>query len=104
MGSGDNKITLWDSTTSREVAVLSSHTDKVLSVTFSPDSKRVLSASKDFTIKLWSAITGYEIATLHGHKSAVTKVIFSADGTRIASSAHNGTCMVWISDQWQREN
>ncbi len=103
MGGGDNKIALWDSTTSKEVAVMSSHNKQVLSVAFSPDSQRVITTSADNSIKLWSAITGLELVTLHGHKSAVTTAVFSLDGTRIASGARDGTCLVWMSDQWQSD-
>ncbi len=38
-----------------------------MSVAFSPDGKRLASASQDGTVKVWDAATGQEILTLKGH-------------------------------------
>ena len=42
--------------------------DSVCSAAFSPDGKRVVTASDDNTARLWDAETGREIATLKGHE------------------------------------
>ena len=41
------------------------------SVAFSPDGKRLASASGDGTVKVWDAATGQEIRTLKGHTGEV---------------------------------
>ena len=57
-----------------------------MSVAFSPDGKRLASASRDGTVKVWDAATGQEIRTLKGHTGFVTSVAFSPDGKRLASA------------------
>lgn len=74
---------------------LSGHTGSVTSVDFSPDGKRIVSASKDTLMKVWDARSGVEILTIKGHLDGVTSVNFSADGKRIASGSKDKTVRVW---------
>ena len=76
---------------------LDGHADSVMSVSFSPDSEILATASKDKTVKLWTR-NGRLIKTLTGHKGWVTGVTFSPDGEMLASASDDGTVKLWNRD------
>ena len=71
------------------------HTDAVNSVAWSPDGKRLASASYDRTVQVWNASTGAKLLTYTGHTSFVASVAWSPDGKRLASASTDGTVQVW---------
>ena len=77
-----------------EKHVLSGHTDIVTSVDWSPDAKRIVSASDDGTARIWD-VTGNQLAFLDGHHGAVTRALWSPDGKLIATTQADGTVLIW---------
>ncbi|MFN9174115.1 MAG: WD40 repeat domain-containing protein, partial [Synechocystis sp.] len=94
-GSGDKTIKLWNVGTGQEIRSLSGHTNSVLSVSFSPDSKILASSCFNGIIKLWNVETGQEIRTLSRDKYPVNSVSFSPDGRTLASGSEDGTIKLW---------
>ena len=70
------------------------HGDEVREAHFSPDGKRVVTASADKTAKLWTATDGHLIATMP-HQSKVASARFNRDGSRIVTASFDGTVKVW---------
>jgi WD40 repeat protein len=70
--------------------------DLVLSAAFSPDGKRILTASQDKTARLWDPETGKPIgAPLTGHAGGVLSATFSPDGRRIVTASEDATVRLW---------
>jgi len=95
-GSRDPNIRVWEWQTGRESPMLRGHSRGIiLSVAFSPDGKRIVSAcQEDHTVKVWDALTGAELTTLK-HADVVISAAFSPDGKRVISGCRDKTARVW---------
>jgi WD40 repeat protein len=82
------------------------HSGRVAAVTWSPDGKRIASASTDRTVQVWGAADGSNVYTYRGHDSDVPEVertlglgletvAWSPDGKRIASGDCCISVQVW---------
>src|SRR5262249_23218776 len=71
------------------------HTERIICVAFTPDGRRLVSASADKTIRIWDTETGEELLTLRGHQDVVGRVLFDAHGCRLASSSEDGWIRIW---------
>jgi len=92
---GGRGAKLWNAITGEELAILDGHTRPTESVTFSPDGKRIATASQDRTVKLWDAATGQELITLKGHSDTVHSVKFSPDAQRLVTCSADQTAKLW---------
>jgi WD40 repeat protein/transglutaminase-like putative cysteine protease len=95
-----------DSYPGQEMLTISGHSGGVLSGSFSPDGKRIVSGGDDESgmsgeVKVWDASTGREILTLKGHSKFVSSVGFSPDGSRIVSGSGDNTLKVWDAETGQ---
>lgn len=84
----DADVVLYDTRGLAVVHRLFGHQRTVTAVSFSPDGRRLVSASNDNTLKLWDVAIGREVATLHGHEFRATCVAF-LDAETIVSGGHD---------------
>lgn len=74
--------------------------ERVKSVAWSGDSKRLASSLDDNTIRLWDPLTGACVQSLDGHADIVTSVAFSpVNSLQLASTSISGEVKIWdVSD------
>ena len=71
------------------------HTSMVFGVDWSPDGKRIASASLDGTVQVWDAMTGKHVLIYRGHNGPVFSVRWSPNGQYIASAGYDHTVQIW---------
>jgi WD40 repeat protein len=74
------------------------HTASVLSVAWSSDGTRALSAAADNTVRLWDVDSGRCLRVLEGHSDSVWNVAWSPDDTHALSAAEDRTVRLWDVD------
>jgi len=75
--------------------ILNGHSDMVISVAWSPDGKRLASASTDETVRQWDVVTRQVLRPLDGHFGTVVSVVWSPDGKLLAFAGYDTVVRLW---------
>ncbi|KAL9099754.1 MAG: hypothetical protein Q9163_004785 [Psora crenata] len=90
----DNHVKLW----TRDgvfITTLRGHVGPVYMSCFSPDSRMLVSGSKDTTLKVWDVRRGKLKEDLPGHRDEVFAVDWSADGEKVGSGGKDKAVRIW---------
>ncbi len=96
------QVLVWDWRTGKVLHRLLGHTGPVEGVAFSPDGKRLATASWDKTVKVWDTATWKVLHTLRGHGEYVRSVAFSSDGKVLASAGGDRSIILWDATSFQK--
>jgi len=83
---GDS-VFLYNSTTGEHVSTLAGHQELIQMAVYSPDGRRIATASSDGTVKLFDAVSGQETITFQ--RGLPKAIAFSPDGTLLASGGES---------------
>lgn len=100
--SGAEDIIVWDAIRMTRLARLS-HPANVMSLTFSPDSRWLISSHADGTILQWDATERELAASFNGHSDSVRAVAISPDEKRAASAGADRSVIVWNLAEGRKE-
>jgi len=73
---------------------LKGHRKAIISIAFSLDGTRVVTASKDNTARIWDTYNGRELSRLQ-YDSLITSVAFSPDNKRVVTTSGDETVRFW---------
>src|SRR5262249_28503375 len=62
---------------------------------FSPDGKRIVTASLDGSARVWDANSGLPLTQPLKHGGPVRDAEFSPDGQRVITASDDGTAVIW---------
>lgn len=79
----------------KEIARSKEHGERIRSLAFSSDGRKVLTASDDGTARIWIPFGARDYVELTGHGEPVLNASFSADGCLVATFSRDCTCRVW---------
>ena len=91
----DSRLSLWDAASGERLRVLSGHKKPVTAAAFSPDGRRIVTASDDQTARLWDTANGEQLHVLSGHTETLNSAVFSPDGQRIVTASDDQTARLW---------
>ena len=90
-GVPDHTVRLRELATGRTRAELRGHRDRVHTIDFSDDGRRVVTASHDGTLRVWDAADGRELRQFRAPPDENGALTLSPDGRLVASRGQEGT-------------
>lgn len=90
-----NSVQVWNPATGHAVTTPLRHGGLVRAVLFSPDGRKLLTASEDGTARFWDPETGHPVSEPMRHGARVTSAEFSPDGTRVVTTSADMAVRVW---------
>lgn len=89
------QLLVWEYASESNILKQSSHLDTMTTLSYSPDSTRIITGADDGLIKIWDISSGFHIATFTEHTSAVTASQYSKRGNILFTASLDGSIRAW---------
>lgn len=89
------QLLVWEHASESNVLKQSSQLDTMTTLSYSPDSSRIITGADDGLIKIWDIASGFHVATFTEHSSAVTGSVYSRRGNVLFTSSLDGSVRAW---------
>jgi WD40 repeat protein len=86
---------LWNFESRTAIAAPLRHAAEVVTVRYSANGRRLVTASNDGTARVWDAATGAPVGRPLRHREGLTAAEFSPDGSYVLTASIDGTARVW---------
>lgn len=96
VGTQSGVLIVWNlSNTVEPIARSVAHTSNILRITFSPNDKYAVTASKDSTVRLWETRGWTMLRSLRSHIGRAHAAEWTPDGNRVITAARDGEIKYW---------
>jgi len=102
-GFHDGMATLWDTENGSIVQTYNSNAGPVRKVFFSPDTKRIITATQSESLNIWNTFNGTQVLSFNNFGSRAISLNFSPDGRKILATLENGSLRLWEAAPWKPE-
>jgi WD40 repeat protein len=100
-GGNDRTVRVWEVASGKEVHSLKGHANAIIGVAFSPDGRKILSASSQYQtadqfIRLWDGESGRELQSFGGSGTdSIRCLAFSPDGRSVLAGDTDQSLRLW---------
>lgn len=103
-GSADGIIQVWDANTGEQIYLFTEHTKPVEEIVFSPDRKKLVSASTDQTVRVWSLVgVGGQLDSTISHESPVYTVSYLSNGNSLVTGSADRLIRIWNTQTYKEQ-
>jgi len=92
---GYDHVAVWEARTGREIAQLREHSEAVTAIAWSPDGRRLATASSDGSVIFWEGTRFAIVHILRNLEKTCHTLQFSPDNHTLAAGLNDGSIKIW---------